>query len=51
MEFEEIISHQRQSYIKQLKSFYEHQTEGAKEILMELNSEEETLLFKLSRLD
>ena len=51
MEFEEILSHQRQSYIKQLKGFYEHRTEGAKEILMELNGEEETLLFKLSRLD
>src|SRR5688572_8045961 len=51
MNLEEILSHQRQSYIKQLTAFYEHRTEGAKEILMALNSEEETLLFKLSRLD
>jgi hypothetical protein len=51
MKLEEILTHQRQSYIKQLTAFYEQRTGGAKEILMELNSEEETLLFKLSRLD
>jgi hypothetical protein len=51
MEFEEIINHQRQSYIKQLKAFYADRTDGAREILMALNGEEETLLFKLTRLD
>nr|MBI1231527.1 hypothetical protein [Cytophagales bacterium] len=51
MELEEIISHQRQTYLKQLGLFYDKRTEGAKEILMALNSQEEGLLFKLSRLD
>jgi hypothetical protein len=51
MEFEEMITLQRRTYIKQLKAFYEGRNEGAKEILMSLNSEEETLLFRLSRLD
>jgi hypothetical protein len=51
MEFEEVIAHQRQSFVKQLKSFYENRKEGAREILMALNSEEETLLFKLYRPD
>jgi len=51
MEFEEIITHQRQSFVKQLKSFYENRKEGAREILMALDSEEETLLFKLYRID
>lgn len=51
MEFKEIINHQRQSYIKQLKAFYADRNDGAREILMALNGEDETLLFKLTRLD
>lgn len=51
MEFTEIISYQRSSYIKQLLKFYEKRNNGLKEGLMELNSESETLLFNLSRID
>jgi len=51
MRFEEIINEQRKSYIKQLIKYYENRTNGIKECLMELNSESETLLFNLSRID
>jgi hypothetical protein len=51
MELTEILNHHRLTYLKQLNSFYEKRIEGAKEILISLNSPEEGLLFKLSRFD
>jgi hypothetical protein len=51
MEFEEIINQQRESYLIQLISFYKDRTEGAKEILIKLNGEDEDLLFNLNRFD
>lgn len=51
MTLTEIINHHRNTYINQLISFYENRSNGAKEILLKLNSEEETLLFNLTRPD
>lgn len=51
MTLEEIINHHRNTYINQLISFYENRENGAKEILLKLNSEKETLLFNLTRPD
>jgi hypothetical protein len=51
MKFEEIVNYQRQSYINQLQEFYEDKINGDKEVLVTLNSDNETLLFKLYRFD
>jgi len=51
MDLEEILSHHRQMYINQLIDFYENRGESVKELLMELNVDDEALLFNLYRLD
>ncbi len=51
MTLEEIINHHRSTYINQLISFYGNRSNGAKEILLKLSSDEETLLFNLTRPD
>lgn len=51
MTLEEIINHHRNTYINQLISFYENRGNGVKEILLKLSSDEDTLLFNLTRPD
>jgi hypothetical protein len=51
MTLEEIINHHRNTYINQLIYFYENRGNGEKEILLKLSSDEETLLFNLTRPD
>ena len=46
-----IIKKHRQVYVRQLLEFYENRTEGARELLLKMNSESEGLLFNLSRMD
>ena len=50
-DFIEILKRHRQVYIRQLLDFYESRTEGARELLLKMNSEKEDLLFNLSRMD
>ena len=51
MELKEIIQRQRETYLRQLTEFYKTRTTGAKELLLELNGEEQDRTFKLYRLD
>ena len=51
MELKEIIQRQRETYLRQLTEFYKIRTTGAKELLLELNGEEQERIFKLYRLD
>jgi hypothetical protein len=51
MELKEIITRQRETYLRQLTEFYKTRTTGAKELLLELNGEEQERTFKLYRLD
>jgi len=51
MDFIDIIKGQRELYLKQLNEFYSIRSQGAKEILLELNNEETEKIFKLYRLD
>ncbi len=51
MELIKIIEQQRKTYLNQLTEFYRTRTTGAKEILLELNGEEQERTFKLYRLD
>jgi hypothetical protein len=51
MDLKEIIQRQRETYLTQLTEFYKTRTTGAKELLLELNGEEQERIFKLYRLD
>lgn len=51
MELTEIIQRQRETYLRQLTEFYKTRTTGAKELLLELNEDEQERVFKLYRLD
>lgn len=50
MDFIELINGQRECYLKQLTEFYRERS-GAKEILLELDSDEQEKVFRLYRLD
>ena len=50
-DFLDILNKHRQVYIRQLLEFYQERTEGARELLLKMNSEKEDLLFDLSRMD
>jgi len=50
-DFLDILNKHRQVYIRQLLEFYKERTEGARELLLKMNSEKEDLLFDLSRMD
>jgi hypothetical protein len=51
MDLKEIIQRQRETYLRQLTEFYKIRPTGAKEILLELNGEEQERIFRLYRLD
>jgi hypothetical protein len=51
MELKEIIQRQKETYLRQLTEFYKTRTTGAKELLLELNGDEQERIFRLYRLD
>jgi hypothetical protein len=51
MELVDIVTIHRNTYIRQLKEFYEDKNEGIKEVLLKLNNEKSGLLLNLTRSD
>lgn len=51
MEIEEILYRQRELYLIDLLEFYKGKTNGAREVMIQLNNKESVQLFKLWRLD
>jgi hypothetical protein len=51
MDFIQILEQQRETYINQLKAYYETKNEGAKELLIKVNQGDEPIFFDLIRID